>query len=52
LTCRLTGREASAFMATTIQSPLRGAQVRVWVPGPAACAVQRPAARPPVTWSP
>ena len=32
-------------MATTIQSPLRTAQVRVWVPGPAACAVQM-SARP------
>ena len=36
LTCRLTGREPSAFMATTIQSPLRTAQVSAWVPGPAA----------------
>ena len=45
LTCRLSGREPSAFIATTVQSPLRTAQVRVWVPGPAACAVQMPACR-------
>jgi hypothetical protein len=43
LTVMPTGRDASAFMAITVQSPLRTAQVRVCVPGPAACAVQMPA---------
>ena len=40
LTRMASGREPSAFMATTIQSPLRTAQVRVWVPGPAAWVAQ------------
>jgi hypothetical protein len=32
-------------MTTTIQLPLFAAQVSVWVPGPAACAVQMPSVR-------
>ena len=35
-----TGREPSAFMATTVQLPLRSGQVRTWVPGPATWAAQ------------
>ena len=39
-----TGREPSAFIATTVQLPLRSGQVRVRVPGPATWAAQmRPA---------
>ena len=43
LTRMLTGREPSAFMAITSQSPLWTVQVSVWVPGPAARAAQMPA---------
>lgn len=35
-----TGRDPSAFMAATVQLPLRSGKVRVWVPVPAAWAAQ------------
>jgi hypothetical protein len=41
LTCTLTGRDPLAFIATTIQSPLRTGHTTVWMPAPVACASQR-----------
>src|SRR5215468_1450013 len=39
-TCTLTGRDPSAFIATTVQLPLRTGHTTVCVPGPAAYATQ------------
>jgi hypothetical protein len=37
-----------AFIATTVQSPLRTGHTTVWVPGPVACASQRLARQGPL----
>lgn len=47
-----TGRDPSAFMATTIQLPALVGQVRVWVPGPAAPVAQIPARTGPAAGAP
>ena len=38
-----TGRDPSAFIATTVQVPGLAGQVKVWVPGPAVRVAQIPA---------